>query len=384
METYIYTAFFDLVRIGLTQGQLTDTIDEEIIPEILVLARQHDVTPIVLDSVVNLYPNTTYKNELYSQITRMMRIEYEQSEIMDALNEARIKFVILKGTVLRQMYPKSWMRTSCDIDILVHDEDLNRAVNVLVSELDFKVEGHKHYHDINLYSPDGVHLELHHTILENTENIDCELINVWNYVIPLPSFEYGYQETPEFFYFHHLAHMSYHLVNGGCGIRPFIDLWVMEQNLSINTTTLNTLLTNTKLLDFYHAVWDLSRYWLSASKGEVASLTDVEQELELFVFNGSAGGSREQSMAVKNSKAGGRMRYLLSRLFIPYSSLIYLYPWIENRKWLVPVATILRWGTVLKSDVLYRVKREIKLNNSIDAQQQTKILKLMSDLGIQG
>lgn len=39
-----------------------------------------------------------------------------------------------------------------------------------------------------------------------------------------PVSEYEYQERPEFFAYHHLAHMKYHFVHGGCGIRTFLDL----------------------------------------------------------------------------------------------------------------------------------------------------------------
>ena len=73
----------------------------------------------------------------------------------------------LKGSVLRASYPQDWMRTSCDIDILVHREDLERAVELLVEKKQYRREV-TNLCDVSLYAPSGVHLELHYDlVLEN-------------------------------------------------------------------------------------------------------------------------------------------------------------------------------------------------------------------------
>ena len=38
------------------------------------------------------------------------------------IKKVQIPFLPLKGSVIRQYYPEPWMRTSCDIDILVDFE----------------------------------------------------------------------------------------------------------------------------------------------------------------------------------------------------------------------------------------------------------------------
>ena len=68
---------------------------------------------------------------------------------LDALlTHGQIPFLPLKGSVLRQYYPQPWMRTSCDIDVLVHPADLDRAV-ALLCENGFTI-GEKSTHDVAL------------------------------------------------------------------------------------------------------------------------------------------------------------------------------------------------------------------------------------------
>jgi hypothetical protein len=64
------------------------------------------------------------------QILAMYRHEksvYALGRITQALSDAEICFIPLKGAVISALYPKSYQRTSCDIDILVHENDLEKA-----------------------------------------------------------------------------------------------------------------------------------------------------------------------------------------------------------------------------------------------------------------
>ena len=54
------------------------------------------------------------------------------------------------------------MRISCDIDILVHENDLERATNHLINNLGYSYDG-KGAHDVSLFLDKRVHLELHYT-----------------------------------------------------------------------------------------------------------------------------------------------------------------------------------------------------------------------------
>ena len=132
------------------------------------------------------------------------KIEKEKNRVCRVLGEAHIPYISLKGARIRPCYPKPWMRTSC-----------NNTYEV------------KNYHDISLYSPSCTHLELHFSILEDTEQIQV-LSQVWAHSSPVPGSDGSeYEQSPEFFLFHLIAHMAYHFVHGGCGIPHFLDLFLL-------------------------------------------------------------------------------------------------------------------------------------------------------------
>ena len=59
-------------------------------------------------------------------------LNYELQQLSKLFDEAKISFLPLKGSVLRDYYPEPWMRSSCDIDVLVKPEDFDRALTLFV------------------------------------------------------------------------------------------------------------------------------------------------------------------------------------------------------------------------------------------------------------
>ena len=138
-------------------------------------------------------------------VLRYEKINYELECLRETLNEAKIPFIPLKGSVIRQYYPEPWMRTSCDIDILVHESDLEAATSAVVEKLSYEEEG-KGSHDIGLFSPGGVHLELHYSLIESDiiGKADRMLEPVWEQVSPTEKYPYDYEMTDALYYYYHI------------------------------------------------------------------------------------------------------------------------------------------------------------------------------------
>ena len=217
---------FSLIRSALTSTQIREEkkilVTNEGINDLLTLAIRHDIAQLVVlglkkNGMLTENSEQQYQQLIYKAVYRDGKIRYEFDKICAILEKEKIPFIPLKGSVIRDYYPESWMRMSCDIDILIHEETLERAVNVLECNLDYKADNRVAYHDISLFAPSGVHLELHFNIKENMDNIDRLLTDVWqNTVTSKQANEYCYSMTPEFFVFHHVCHMAHHFVRGGC------------------------------------------------------------------------------------------------------------------------------------------------------------------------
>ena len=134
------------------------------------MSRAHDVAHLVGDALIkNNLVSGEYKEKfskcVIASVFRYEKQRYEYERIKNALAESKIKFMPLKGSVIRNMYPEPWMRTSCDIDILVEKSSLDAAKKA-VQAIGFEYKG-MGSHDISLFSASGVHLELHYSLIED-------------------------------------------------------------------------------------------------------------------------------------------------------------------------------------------------------------------------
>ena len=359
MSENISKLFFSLIKSELVNEKIeyTQLTDEEI-KELFILSKKHDVVNLIADALIrnNLIETSSpyyakFRYELKYSVGFVANLEYEIEHIRSVFKKNHISYILLKGSVLRNYYPEPWMRTSCDIDVLVRDEQLDEAVNAL-TQTGYKVEGNKHYHDINLYAPGGMHLELHHNIKEREEKMDRVLDKVWQYSVKVNDFEYA--ESPEFFRFHHIAHMAYHFIHCGCGIRSFIDLWIFENKIETDDKIYRDLLKQANLEKFEKYAFKLMHYWLDNGGADEQILN-----MEHYILTGSTYGSTEKSVIIGNYKAGSKFKYFLNRIFMPLEDLATIYPKLYKHKWLLPFYQISRWTKIFKKRK--SVKQEINL-----------------------
>ena len=219
---------------------------QETIAAVIKLADKHDLAHLVVHAMekINIPQcDVPVKQKKTMAIYRYAQLDYELERIRRTLEKAQIPFIPLKGSVLRQYYPEPWMRTSGDIDILVHEEDLSRATDYLVSELGYTNKG-RAYHDVVFHAPSGVTLELHFILAEESSFPGALKITsaVWDYTKPVPDCLYEKQLTWEMFYFHHIFHMASHFCAGGCGIRFILDHFIIKTKLHIDSTKCRKML----------------------------------------------------------------------------------------------------------------------------------------------
>lgn len=297
--------------------------------ELLRLANLHDLGHIVAywiesnrapagDELLHVYQRSRRH-----AVFRETRQEYVKGLLYQALEEAGIPFIPLKGICIRALYPEGWMRTSGDLDVLVHEEDLNRAVQVLNAQ-GFATDGRRQYHDIALIHSD-IRVELHFNICEDMETMDRVLRRVWDYAEPAEGC--AYRVTDAFFLFYHIAHMCYHFKKGGCGLRAFIDLRLMQRNGLSDGEGLTDLLRESCLLTFYESVCRMAAVWFDG-----AAYDPVTEAMEQYILGGGTYGSPENRGAVVAGSRTGRFSFLLHRLFPSVNYMKNKYPVLTRSK----------------------------------------------------
>ncbi len=379
---------FALLRSAICGAELTieerSGCSQDLLAEVLKLAKKHDVIHLaVLGLKKNgllTAENSALETYLLQAVFRYERINYEYAKLCEALEESQIPYIPLKGSILRDFYPEAWMRTSCDIDVLVHSEDLDKAVSYLAEKMNCTVK-ERTTHDIMLDGPSGVHLELHYDLVEEgrANNAIGVLSAVWDDVSLREGSKYFYQMSDSFFYFYHIAHMAKHFETGGCGIRPFIDLWLLDRMDGTDIEKRDALLAKGGLLQFANVSRKLSRVWLEGEEADNLSL-----QMQAFLLHGGVYGSTDNRVVLQQKKQGGRWGYLWSRIFVPREKLGRYYPILKKHRWLLPFMQVRRWFMLLRPEVAGMAKRELEINKSVEVSKADAMNAFLEDIGLQG
>ena len=373
---------FSLIRSEICGTSLEKSIKAElsakVCKELFALSNKHDVAHIVASAL--------FKNELLGEenvsaafkevfmvaVYRDIQKEYSLKQVSAILEKTNVSHILLKGAILRQYYPQTWMRTSCDVDVLVKNKDIDCAINALCEAGYVRVQAAS-THDYNLISPHKIHIELHYTLSQDGEfvNADAILNDIWHDAFLTENGKYSYQLPAEQFILYHLVHMGRHLLHGGCGVRPFIDLWLLERKMSYNESKLKAILLNTGLVSLYNIASDLGKVWLESKEH-----TEQTKLLEEYILFGGVYGNSKNSAKVLAAKGVGKTKSFLKLMFLPKENLEVLYPNLKKHPTMLPLYQIKRWFKVFDKKKRDKVKYLMKTRNNVE-QTRANITRVM-------
>lgn len=306
-------------------------------------------------------------------VYRCEQMKYAFGEICRVLDGAGIPYIPLKGSVIRPFYPSDIMRTSCDIDVLVHETDLEAAICAL--EAKGYCRGQRNYHDISLFSPNKIHLELHFNLQENIDSLDAILKNAWEYAVPAEGCRYDFQK--EFFVFHMYAHMAYHFLSGGCGLRSLMDVWIMEHRMGASYMCAQLLLEKAGLDRFAAEMCRIADLFFTENKREYFA------DLVLnYICAGGMYGSRENKSAMQKRKTGNSVHYVFKRLFLPYKSMMILYPVLEKVPYLLPFFWVRRWFKAIFGGKSSGFAAEVASVRDVSEDRAAEVKAICTRLGL--
>lgn len=380
--------FFALIRSAIDDNSLCSQekslFTENLLPHLYKLSKKHDLAHIIGEALHKngLLKDDEYskkfQNEQFNAIFRCEQVNYLLNKVCNALEEIKVPYILLKGAVLRNYYPKLWMRTSGDVDILIEKENLSKSVKHLTENEGF-VKKAQSNHDVTLAGKNTLELELHFDLIEDGRALDCRkvLSRFFESSNASTDFKLRRESTDEMFYFYHIAHMAKHFEVGGCGIRPFIDLWILNHKISYNKEKRDALLKEGRLYGFAKCCEALSEVWFSEKEH-----TEMTKKTENFILSGGVYGSTENSVLVRHAKTGGKIRFLISRIIPSFKALKKIYPELEKRPLLTPFYHIKRWIRICIEGSGKKAVREFKINNEISSDLKEEMQKFMDEIGL--
>lgn len=356
-----------ILRAELTGVELLDKqkseLTEGILPELFKLADRHSLAHIVADYVIGqgvVKSEKVLEKLKQNQIKAVFhneQMKHTLDLICETFEKQGIMYIPLKGSVLKEFYPKDGMRTSCDIDVLIKENDIDVSVKALQKQGFTVVK--RNYHDVSLLSESKILLELHFNVKENHENLDLVLKDAWEYA----ELEAGhrYKFSDEFFQFHILSHMAHHFMGGGCGLRSLMDLWVMKHKMGLDYLKAEDLLKKAGIFKFAEQVSRLSDVCFGNAPHD-----KYTESMLAFIVNGGVFGNVENRAKYDKAQGEGSVKFIFRRIFPSREVLQKRYTVLEKAPFLLPVFWLRRIARNIFKGNTERYIEEAKSYSSAD------------------
>lgn len=287
---------------------------------------------------------SVWNNYRLSELQRTIFVNNEREQICSEFDNQGIKYMFLKGLILRELYPQSLMRQMSDNDILFDASRRDDVEKIMLSHgfyLSCATDKSDDY-----YKEPNCLIELHRELF-NHEYIKEIFTSdmVWKHSVRADDNKQRYIMSPEDNYAFTLLHMFKHYIMEGCGIRFLCDMYLLDRNgenldfkyiddllKRINDNPDSALiedLPDISIMKFKDIVVGLSKAVFDDKK-----ISDEENELLDDMLSGAVYG-KGKSMEKTVEEHGGKFRYIMHKVFPPKAVMYEAYRVLEKKPYLL-------------------------------------------------
>lgn len=358
------------------------------------IAKHHSVENFLY---YGLLKNPNFNKEKYSEFVMRVERTFKESlfkvavqgaeieELEKAFEQNKIKYMPLKGVIMRHLYPHIDLRSMADFDCYFDKKEAKHLKKIMIS-LGYSVELYnKGNHDI-YYKKPYMNVEMHRELINDAYKISKYYKNIDDKLIKVQNREYEYQMTNEDFLIFLIAHNAKHFALGGTGIRSFIDLYLFTKHYQeLDFDYIYKELDKLSLKQFAKASIELTNYWFKDCE-ETILINNFEE----CVFTSGTYGTKANNATINmfmTEEARGnleksKIKYIIKRLFPSIE-------WMNERNPITKkVPILLPWfyfTRLLKG--LFHIKstrKEMKDIENISDENIKKLESLHDDLDVKG
>ncbi|MBE6781139.1 MAG: hypothetical protein E7540_00220 [Ruminococcaceae bacterium] len=369
------------IKGGINGGKVTLAEDFSI-DAAVTFAKQHQICGILLYGLLaaGIKSDDPRVKELFSCALTETVLHEQQlvaiNAVYSAFEKAEVDYMPLKGSLLKELYPKPELRVMSDADILIKTEQYETVKKVL-SGLSF-TEAYESNHEI-VWKKGSIVIELHKFLIPsyNTDYFHY-FENAWEKAENIAPFRYRLNQNDEFIFT--FTHFAKHYRDGGIGIKHFIDLWLLLEKYELNMEYIKDELKKIRLDIFFGNIEKA----LDIFFGE-ENLEDQTAELIIknLIRSGVYGKKENRANASAIRSAGGhkvgsfwaRISVLCRVLFPKAKNLAKRFPFLEKAPILLPLAWFIRFASLM-----FRPSRILKNIKKVKRSQSKQVLSMEQEL----
>lgn len=343
-------------------GKKFELADGILLDDILKYANSHNAYYLFYAGLINsgVDNSSDQMRYLFQEVVKNVRLSERQKncihDIVREFNRYNIDYMLLKGSVLKYMYPCHEMRRMGDIDILIKKNQYEKIRRIFL-ELGF-VEGEETGHEYRWRKTGGILVELHKQMVPAYDELFHSYYDDGWSLTELKMVGNQFFMSDEDFFVHLFMHFSKHYREAGIGVLHMCDLWIFLKNKSnLNFNYIDVELKKLKLDKFFANVYNTLTVWFADAKS-----TEMTDFITSFILKSGSYGIKSNIplyTALRNkSHSGsvsiGKLSRMFMRIFMPVSSMRQLYPSLKKYPFLLPLFWIHRWinAIVKKRDTI--------------------------------
>ena len=363
-----------------TVPTLSENIDYE---KVYLFSKEMQIVPLIcygLEGVPSAFDTDGGKKILKSTFGFSYFDDLQKAEIQgvtDKFDENKIEYVKLKGTILKNMYPRPDMRLMSDADILVRTEQYPKIKEVMKA-LSFKEEVESD-HEYVFTKDGGINIELHKRLVPSYNKDYYEYFgDGWRLAKPSENgSEWVMSNEDDFIY--DFVHYAKHYRDGGIGVKHVCDFYVYIKKCNIDFDYVEKELEKLQLLRFWKNTKKLIDVWFND-----AECDEVSEFLTHKIFSGSAYGTGEahllaEGLRISKKTKNVRLKRFFTSVFPPYSVMKQTRKYLVKAPILLPFAWAFRW-----LGIIFNPKRIRQQKTKLEALSNENISAYKNELDFVG
>lgn len=266
-------------------------------------------------------------------------MDVEKKELFSFLEQSNIRYLPLKGCVIKELYPAFGMRQMGDVDIL-----LEPAYRPHIREL-MEARGYKTvkygvgHHDVYQKAPVYC-FEMHYTLFDEGEYPQWSAYyrEIGKRLLPVEPGRFEYRLSDEDLYIYLLLHMYQHYELWGIGLRYLLDCYffLKEKDGTLDWLYIRGELKKLGIDSFEEKMHTLALKFFDRAE----NLT--EEETAFLHDLCCAGAQGTMDLMAKHGAEHGRWRYIKKRLFPSYGWFKDHLPFYARHPYLIPAYDVFR------------------------------------------
>lgn len=267
--------------------------------------------------------------------SRTAQFDFATEEIRNEFEKNKISYMLLKGHIMRGYYPSPEMRTMCDVDLLIKEED-DEKIQKIMAELGYTMKNEFGRDDEkSYYRPPHCSYDMHTQLVSDShKKLKAYYGTGWR--VAKKDTEYGYVMSNEDFFIFLLAHFTKHYANAGIGVRPILDIWIFldKFNDTLDWDYINQELDKMQMKEFCYNIFRLSKVWFD---GEASDET-TDDMTRYILFSGMYGTTGNWYRAKKvqaDNKLVHNVKGKLNAIFLNRRYMEQFYPKLKEKPYLL-------------------------------------------------